>query len=42
LIQAGKASAGTKTIDIRNYPAGIYNLKVTAGSEQRIERFMNK
>ncbi len=42
LIQAGKASAGTKTIDIRNYPAGIYNLKVSAGTEQRTERFMNK
>ena len=42
MIQAGKAAAGTKTIDVRNYPAGIYNLKLTAGTEQRTEKFMNR
>ena len=42
VLQAGKAPAGTKSIDVRNYPAGIYNLKVSSDSEERIEKFMNK
>jgi len=42
VLQAGKAPAGTKSIDVRNYPAGIYNIKVSSESEERIEKFMNK
>jgi hypothetical protein len=42
VIQIGKASAGTKLIDIRNYPTGIYNLKLVTQHEERVERFMNK
>jgi hypothetical protein len=42
IIQAGKASAGTKSIDIRNLPAGIYNLQLMNDKEQRVERFMNR
>ena len=42
VLQAGKATAGTKSIDVRNYPAGIYNIKVSSESEERIEKFMNK
>ncbi len=42
VIQIGKASAGTKSIDIRNYPTGIYNLKLINQHEERVERFMNK
>lgn len=41
VIQVGKAAPGTKSIDIRNYPAGIYNLKLINVNEQRIEKFMN-
>ena len=42
VLQAGKAPAGTKSIDVRNYPAGIYNIKVSSESEERVEKFMNK
>ena len=42
VIQAGKASAGSKSIDLRNYPAGVYNLKLMNQYEQRVERFMNR
>lgn len=42
VIQAGKASAGSKSIDLRNYPAGVYNLKLMNQNEQRVERFMNR
>jgi hypothetical protein len=42
VIQIGKASAGTKLIDIRNYPTGIYNLNLVTQHEERVERFMNK
>lgn len=42
VLQAGKAPAGTKSIDVRNYPTGIYNLKVSSESEKMIEKFMNK
>lgn len=42
IIQAGKASAGTKSIDVRNLPAGIYNLQLINDKEQRVERFMNR
>ena len=42
IIQAGKASAGTKSIDIRNLPAGIYNLHLMNDKDQRVERFMNR
>lgn len=42
IIQAGKASAGTKSIDVRNLPAGIYNLQLVNDKEQRVERFMNR
>lgn len=42
VLQVGKAPAGTKSIDVRNYPAGIYNIKVSSESEERIEKFMNK
>jgi hypothetical protein len=38
----GKAAAGTKIIDIRNQPAGIYNLRLMNVNEQRVEKFMNK
>ena len=42
VLQAGKATAGTKSIDVRNYPAGIYNIKVSNENEERIEKFMNR
>lgn len=42
VIQAGKAMAGSKAIDVRNYPAGIYNLQLINLREQLVERFMNK
>ena len=42
IILNGKAAAGTKTIDIRNQPAGIYNLRLINANEQRTEKFMNK
>jgi hypothetical protein len=42
IIQAGKAPSGSKSIDVRNYPSGIYNIKVNSESEERIEKFMNK
>jgi hypothetical protein len=42
VIQAGKAPAGSKSIDVRNYPSGIYNIKVNSESEEKIEAFMNK
>jgi hypothetical protein len=41
-IMVGKAAAGTKIIDIRNQPAGIYNLRLMNPNEQRVEKFMNK
>jgi hypothetical protein len=41
-IMLGKAPAGTKMIDIRNQPAGIYNLRLMNANEQRVEKFMNK
>jgi len=42
VIKIGKSAAGTSTIDVRNYPAGIYNLKLTSGNEQKSEKFINK
>ena len=42
IILNGKAAAGTKTIDIRNQPAGIYNLRLMNTNEQRTEKFMNR
>jgi len=42
VIMVGKAAAGTRTIDIRNQPSGIYNLRLMNPSEQRIEKFLNK
>jgi hypothetical protein len=42
VILAGKASAGTKTIDVRNQPAGIYNLRLLNETENRTEKFINK
>jgi len=42
VILAGKAAAGTKTIDVRNQPAGIYNLRLLNETENRTEKFMNK
>ena len=42
VLQAGKATAGTKSIDVRNYPAGIYNIKVSNENEERVEKFMNR
>jgi len=42
IILNGKAAAGTKTIDIRNQPAGIYNLRLMNANEQRTEKFMNR
>jgi len=42
VILNGKAAAGTKTIDIRNQPAGIYNLRLLNANENRTEKFMNK
>ncbi len=41
-IQVGKAMAGSKSIDVRSYPAGIYNLQLINDREQRVERFMNR
>lgn len=42
IILAGKAAAGTKTIDVRNQPSGIYNLRLLNETENRTEKFMNK
>jgi hypothetical protein len=42
IILNGKAAAGTKTIDISNQPAGIYNLRLMNAKEQRTEKFMNR
>jgi hypothetical protein len=42
VISVGKATAGTKTFDVRNYPAGIYNIKLMSADEQKVEKFMNK
>jgi hypothetical protein len=42
VISVGKAAAGTKTFDIRNYPTGIYNIRLMNADEQKIEKFMNK
>jgi len=42
VILQGKGAAGNKTIDVRNQPAGIYNLMLMNNSEQRTEKFMNK
>ena len=37
-----KAAAGNKTIDVRNQPGGIYNLRLMNATEQRTEKFMNR
>lgn len=42
VVLSGKAAAGTKTIDVRNQPAGIYNLRLLNETENRTEKFMNK
>jgi len=42
IVMAGKAAAGTKTIDVRNQPAGIYNLRLINDTENRTEKFMNR
>ena len=42
VILTGKAAAGTKTIDVRNQPVGIYNLRLINANEQRTEKFMNR
>jgi len=42
VISVGKATAGTKTFDVRNYPAGIYNIRLMSTDEQKVEKFMNK
>lgn len=42
IILNGKAAAGTKIIDIRNQPAGIYNLRLLNANENRTEKFMNR
>lgn len=42
IILKGSAAAGTKTIDVRNHPAGIYNLRLMNETENRTEKFMNK
>ena len=41
-IVTGKAAAGTKTIDIRNLPAGIYTLRLMNSKETRTDRFLNR
>lgn len=41
-IVSGKAAAGTKNIDIRNLPAGIYTLKLMNSKETRTDRFLNR
>ena len=42
IVLNGKAAAGTKTIDVRNQPAGIYNLRLLNETENRTEKFINK
>jgi hypothetical protein len=42
VISVGKATAGTKTFDVRNFPAGIYNIRLLSADEQKVEKFMNK
>jgi hypothetical protein len=42
VISTGKATAGTKTFDVRNYPAGIYNIRLMSADEQKVEKFMNR
>jgi len=42
VVLAGKAAAGNQTIDVRNQPGGIYNLRLMNATEQRTEKFMNR
>jgi hypothetical protein len=42
IIMVGKADAGTKTLDIRNHPAGIYNLRLMGSGTQQTEQFFNR
>ena len=42
VVLTGKANAGTKTIDVRNHPAGVYNLRLLNETENRTEKFLNK
>jgi hypothetical protein len=42
VVMTGKANAGTKTIDVRNHPAGVYNLRLLNETESRTEKFLNK
>lgn len=42
IVLKGKGAVGNQTIDVRNQPAGIYNLMLMNTSEQRTEKFMNK
>lgn len=42
VVLQGKGTAGNKTIDLRQQPAGVYNLMLMNTSEQRTEKFMNR
>jgi hypothetical protein len=42
VVLAGKSAAGTNTIDVRNQPAGMYNLRLLNETENRTEKFMNR
>jgi hypothetical protein len=42
IIMVGKGSEGNKSLDIRNYPAGIYSLRLIGATSQQTERFLNR
>jgi len=42
IIMNGKEAAGTKNIDIRHLPTGIYTIRLISSKENKTERFLNK
>jgi hypothetical protein len=42
IIMNGKEGAGTKNIDIRHLPTGIYTIRLINSKEKRTERFLNR
>jgi hypothetical protein len=42
IIMIGKEAAGTKNIDIRHLPTGIYTIRLISSKENKTERFLNK
>lgn len=42
VVLNGKGTEGTKIIDVRNQPAGIYNIRLMGNLENKVETFMNR